>query len=114
MERPTAYTAFATLLGDENAPGASLWDTPELMDVADMVREVRQHPGFVALQTLIEAHERKLNDEVVMRPHRDPLQNARRTGVVAGIRSVREAAAAVLYAAWAREQAEREREKAEI
>jgi hypothetical protein len=99
---------FGTVLRRHAAFSSSLSESemtlPELLLAAEHVRELAEHPGWVLVLDLLDGHARREMDRLLSMTTK-PEEVTRLRGVLAGLRSPREAAETVLAVA-----ADRERE----
>lgn len=82
---------------------ARQYEDVDLFRTADLVREAMATPGWKFVEASIAEHERRMNDRLLNETCRDE-EVPRLRGLIAGLRSMREAAESICLYAEEREQ----------
>lgn len=102
--RPLAARHFVTVAAAQYHHTVKDLELPDLLVQADLIREAMETPGWETVQAAIDAHKAKMLQRLLHEATKpDDIPYLR--GLVAGLDSMREAAAAIVTLAVERERA---------
>lgn len=98
MEKPAGYGVFAGTL--------EKWETDDLLLSAQLIEDLRSHPGFEVLERLLEERRKHTLTLLIHGPVHSHEKYAAMAAEVSGLESSLRAVEAVLFAAEVRERGE--------